>query len=111
MIYGGFDFALDNIQRGETSGRAAGIAEDRLPLAEREAFRAGVRMVEELTARQKLAIVHLLNDSANYGEARQLPKLIVAALRQRNANLDFVLSLVENGQAIPYLPPYEARLP
>lgn len=102
----GINFAIDNIQANRPSGWAAGTGEDTLPHTQREAFRSGVRLVEELDARQRHAIRHLASGGSNYTELRRLPASVMAELRRRLPDLDNALSLIESGKATWYLPPY-----
>lgn len=103
----GVNFALKNVQRNRVAGWASGSEADALPAADRAAFNEGVRLVEDLSFEQQLAAKHLLDGSANAGDAAQLPAAVVTELRKRDTTLDFVLSLVEQGKAVAHLPPYE----
>jgi hypothetical protein len=105
----GINYALDNIKAGYVAGWGAGSKADKLPHNTRADFQAGVRMVDELSFRQTLAVQHLLADNsiAHYGDAIQVPAAIRNVLRQRNASLEMVLSLVESDVATPHLPPYD----
>ena len=102
----GINFALDNIKANAIAGWGKMYAADRMPANDRAAFLAGVRIVDELSFEQKLSAKDLLDGSASAGDARQLPAAVVAELRKRDTTLDYVLSLVEQGKATLFLPPY-----
>ncbi len=102
----GIRYALDNIKHNLPAGWASGSEADSLPHGDRAAFSAGVRLVESLSFAQQMAARHLLDGSANMGDATKLPSEVIAVLRTMDSNFDYIASLVDSGVATISLPPY-----